>query len=477
MAVTSRAVFLPKEARSRDASADVLVLDLERHTSLVTPMGASLDGALGLRAPRRQDLWALYSVTGGRIDGVWLTPAQQPAAGADSSSGGSLLAGEAAFDALRARGREWSAFSALIERRLGSDYVSMTGPLHTARVGSYEMQGRRPTMEDQMAIERLRAPHIARPAMASVQFLGLYDGHGGAGCAEFSAQRLHTCLAASPAFGSGDVGAALTEAFAECERAFLRETESPSGSCAVVAVIGGGKLYLAHIGDSRVVLCSGEKAEAVPLTVDHKPDSVSEKARIDGVGGMVVIGGRCARVTHPGTSMMLATSRSFGDRGFKDSWESIALAMQLAVTEGEGGAEEGETTEAVPPPDGVAAASSGGGGLVVTTPAGRDEGSESGAGAGSAPALQATLVQPLLSPVPSIAERVLAPADRFVILACDGVWDVLTDQQACDSVRAALDQPHATPEEAARKLVGDAYNAGSEDNISVLVAVLGQELV
>ena len=133
----------------------------------------------------------------------------------------------------------------------------------------------------------------------------------------------HCCnsLAASPAFGSGDVGAALTEAFAECERAFLRETESPSGSCAVVAVIGGGKLYLAHIGDSRVVLCSGEKAEAVPLTVDHKPDSVSEKARIDGVGGMVVIGGRCARVTHPGTSMMLATSRSFGDRGFKDSWE------------------------------------------------------------------------------------------------------------------------------------------------------------
>jgi len=57
------------------------------------------------------------------------------------------------------------------------------------------------------------------------------------------------------------------------------------------------------------------------------------------------------------------------------------------------------------------------------------------------------------------------------------VWDVLSDQQACDAVRAALEQPHGTPDEAARRLVGEAYNAGSEDNISVLVAVLAQELI
>ena len=82
-------------------------------------------------------------------------------------------------------------------------------------------------------------------------------------------------------------------------------------------------------------------------------------------------------------------------------------------------------------------------------------------------------VKPSPFTAPCVVERTLKASDKFVILACDGVWDVLSDQQACDSVKAALELPHGTPEEAARKLVGDAYN-GSEDNISVLVAVLPQ---
>ena len=73
--------------------------------------------------------------------------------------------------------------------------------------------------------------------------------------------------------------------------------------------------------------------------------------------------------------------------------------------------------------------------------------------------------------------RKLQADDLFVLTACDGVWDVLTDQQACDSVRGALEQPHCDPDAAARKLAGDAYEAGSEDNISVIVLTLRHELV
>ena len=148
MAVVSRAVFLPREGASGAQRSDVLVLDLERHTSLVTPVGASLDGALGLRPPRRQDLWALYSVTDGCIDSIWLTPAAAPAAAGGSGAGEATAAapapaGEAALDALRGDARAWGAFCALVERQLGAGYSLLTSPLCTARVGRCELQGRR----------------------------------------------------------------------------------------------------------------------------------------------------------------------------------------------------------------------------------------------------------------------------------------------------------------------------------------------
>ena len=38
------------------------------------------------------------------------------------------------------------------------------------------------------------------------------------------------------------------------------------------------------------------------LTEDHKPDRPDEAERIRGLGGDVVLGGRCWRVSHSGTS-------------------------------------------------------------------------------------------------------------------------------------------------------------------------------
>ena len=44
-------------------------------------------------------------------------------------------------------------------------------------------------------------------------------------------------------------------------------------------------------------------------------------------------------------------------------------------------------------------------------------------------------------------------------------------------MRSVLDTPDGDENAAARKLAGDAYNAGSEDNISVIVMTLRHELV
>lgn len=69
LSVLARVVFVPA-----DRCPHVFVLDLERHSSLVTPVAANLDGSLGLRGPRQQDLWALYQVTAGRVAALWLAP-------------------------------------------------------------------------------------------------------------------------------------------------------------------------------------------------------------------------------------------------------------------------------------------------------------------------------------------------------------------------------------------------------------------
>jgi hypothetical protein len=56
------------------------------------------------------------------------------------------------------------------------------------------------------------------------------------------------------------------------------------------------------------------------------------------------------------------------------------------------------------------------------------------------------------------------PQYEFLILACDGLWDVMDEKKACDFVRKCKD-----PREAAIKLRDWAYNERSKDNLSVIV--------
>ena len=64
---------------------------------------------------------------------------------------------------------------------------------------------------------------------------------------------------------------------------------------------------------------------------------------------------------------------------------------------------------------------------------------------------------------------------EFVIVACDGVWDVISDQEAVDMVRKYVKQGGSEAgmkkykESAAKMLCQQALNGGSMDNITVLV--------
>lgn len=74
-----------------------------------------------------------------------------------------------------------------------------------------------------------------------------------------------------------------------------------------------------------------------------------------------------------------------------------------------------------------------------------------------------------VNPTPSIRRVELNEFDTFMILACDGIWDVMTDQQACQVVAAEID-----PLVAAKKLMDMAYELNSLDNISVIVVFLSE---
>lgn len=57
--------------------------------------------------------------------------------------------------------------------------------------------------------------------------------------------------------------------------------------------------------------------------------------------------------------------------------------------------------------------------------------------------------------------------DKFLILACDGLWDVIDDQDACELIKDITE-----PNEAAKVLVRYALENGTTDNVTVMVVFL-----
>jgi len=68
---------------------------------------------------------------------------------------------------------------------------------------------------------------------------------------------------------------------------------------------------------------------------------------------------------------------------------------------------------------------------------------------------------------PHFTTTELLPGDSFLILACDGVWDILSEQTAVDLVIKDTD-----PLIMAKKLLVHAIKGGSTDNITVMVILL-----
>lgn len=221
----------------------------------------------------------------------------------------------------------------------------------------------------------------------------VFDGHAGPRCSKFLKDHFAKIFFDLKATRRGEIPIGLYKAFAKAENQYCQIARAagwPDGSTAVVAVVHGHNLLVAHVGDSRAVMCRGKKA--LELTSDHKPDRPDETERILSVGGTVEkteMGGSIPRVNGH-----LAVSRSFGDLRMKEVQRYVSAEPEMNVWQ-------------------------------------------------------------------------LTPDDKFIVLASDGLWDVLTNQEAVDFVRR-----DSSKSKAARNLVKRALKIGTTDNVSALVVWL-----
>ncbi|XP_022723104.1 probable protein phosphatase 2C 13 [Durio zibethinus] len=69
---------------------------------------------------------------------------------------------------------------------------------------------------------------------------------------------------------------------------------------------------------------------------------------------------------------------------------------------------------------------------------------------------------------PDVRQIVITEHDEFLIIGCDGIWDVMSSQFAVSLVRLGL-RRHDDPEKCAKELVNEATRLNSSDNLTAIV--------
>ncbi|KAF8017755.1 hypothetical protein BT93_H2836 [Corymbia citriodora subsp. variegata] len=80
-------------------------------------------------------------------------------------------------------------------------------------------------------------------------------------------------------------------------------------------------------------------------------------------------------------------------------------------------------------------------------------------------------LKPLLIADPDVQKVILTEDDEFLIIGCDGIWDVMSSQSAVCLVRQGL-RRHSDPHQCARELVMEALRLETTDNLTVIVICL-----
>ncbi|KAK9129389.1 hypothetical protein Sjap_009876 [Stephania japonica] len=280
-------------------------------------------------------------------------------------------------------------------------------------------------------------------------FVGVYDGHGGPETSRYINEHMFYHLkrfAAEQQSMSVDV---IKKAFQATEEGFLsvvtkqwsmKPQIAAVGSCCLVSVVCGGVLYVANVGDSRAVLGSLVKAtgEVLPVQLSTEHNAAIESVRQElhalhpDDSHIVVLKHNVWRVKG-----LIQVSRSIGDVYLKKAeFNREPLYAKFRLRE--------------------------------------------------------PFKRPILSSEPSISVHKLQPHDQFLILASDGLWEHLSNQEAVDLVHnhprngSARRLVKAALQEAAKKRemrysdlkkIDRGVRRHFHDDITVIVVFLDSNLV
>jgi serine/threonine protein phosphatase PrpC len=242
----------------------------------------------------------------------------------------------------------------------------------------------------------------------NIGIFGVFDGHGGDYVAKILAEKFSLFVFDKVALGADLMNDSVIQKLWIEFDASLKDANVPSGSTAVVALfLADGSIKLVNLGDSRVIVLDNN-CIVIAQSLDHKPSCEHEQARIALItSGLIATGGggdTTRRIEG------LSVSRSFGDFRAKNDTKSrsITLADGTGVTD---------------------------------------------------------------YPVSNIPDIITLSADtkmQYVVLACDGVWDVLSSEQVADIVRLQKGEAQ-TCQQIARAITMAAFERRSRDNISTMV--------
>lgn len=312
-------------------------------------------------------------------------------------------------------------------------YIQQFGELKHATA---LLQGAREEMQDFL--------HVVPKARCGFLCAGVFDGHAGDSAADYLSRKFYDMFSeqvSEEAYAQEcspeerDEGALscpvelsmlLKSVFAKMDKEllnWLKETqegdEQQAGSTATVVLARKDKVVVANVGDSRAVLCRNGRAQ--DLSTEHRVEGggktvEAEVARVEGVGGWIEDGRVCD---------VLAVSRAFGDAMFKG--EGLPDLLQYGIDSKFWDKEFADTVRFTGDP-------------VVSTP--------------------------------DVTEIALREDDEFIILASDGLWDVVSSKDAVHIARKDL-QKGRPLKAVAEKLANIALRRYSQDNIAVVIIDLG----